>query len=115
MSYSWGASGDPARTAGAPQLRAHGLLRSRSTGEAGYRPDGADPGPATTGPDARRLAAELAPMVDVWQRLLAQHVADGGGRCRTCTQGGTGLPVVRWPCSLHGIAELARHRHAERR
>jgi hypothetical protein len=55
-----------------------------------------------------RLAAELAPMVDVWQRLLDQHVPDRTGRCRTCTKGGTGLPSVRWPCSLHGIADAAR-------
>jgi len=55
-----------------------------------------------------RLADELAPMVDVWQRLLDQHVPDRAGRCRTCTKGGTGLPSVRWPCSLHGIADAAR-------
>jgi hypothetical protein len=58
-----------------------------------------------------RLADELAPMVDVWQRLLDQHVPDRAGRCRTCTKGGTGLPSVRWPCSLHGIADAARRSH----
>jgi hypothetical protein len=58
-----------------------------------------------------RLAAELAPMVDVWQKLLAEHVPDRAGRCRTCTKGGTGLPGVRWPCSLHGIADAARRSH----
>jgi hypothetical protein len=58
-----------------------------------------------------RLAAELAPMVDVWQKLLDQHVPDRAGRCRTCTKGGTGLPGVRWPCSLHGIADAARRSH----
>jgi hypothetical protein len=64
------------------------------------------------GSDLRRLAAELAPMVDVWQRLLHQHVPDGSGRCRTCTKGGTGVPSASWPCSLHGVAELARRCHA---
>ncbi len=58
-----------------------------------------------------RLADELAPMVDVWQRLLDQHVPDLAGRCRTCTKGGTGLPSVRWPCSLHDIADAARRSH----
>lgn len=61
--------------------------------------------------ELRRLAAELAPMVDVWQRLLAQHTPDRTGRCRTCTKGGTGLPSQPWPCSIHGIAELARRRY----
>jgi hypothetical protein len=60
--------------------------------------------------ELRRLAAELAPMVGVWERLLAQHVPDRAGRCRTCTKGGTGLPSTRWPCSIHGIADLARRR-----
>lgn len=61
--------------------------------------------------ELRQIAAELAPMVDVWQRLLAQHTPDRSGRCRTCTKGGTGLPTHRWPCSIHGIADLARRRH----
>jgi hypothetical protein len=61
--------------------------------------------------ELRRLAAELAPMVDVWQRLLDQHLPDRAGRCRTCTKGGTGLPTTRWPCSIHGIADLARRCH----
>lgn len=59
----------------------------------------------------QRLAAELAPMVGVWERLLVAHQPDANGRCRTCTQGGTGLPGTQWPCSLHGLAELARRRH----
>lgn len=58
-----------------------------------------------------RLADELAPMVEVWERLLVLHLPDRTGRCRTCTQGGTGLPGTPWPCALHGIAELARRRH----
>ncbi len=50
-------------------------------------------------------------MVDVWQRLLDQHLPDHSGRCQTCTKGGTGLPAARWPCSIHGIADLARRCH----
>ena len=61
--------------------------------------------------ELRRLAAELAPMVDVWQRLLDQHLPDRAGRCQTCTKGGTGVPAAPWPCSIHGIADLARQWH----
>lgn len=57
------------------------------------------------------LADELAPMVDLWQRLLAEHRPDQNGRCRTCTVGGTGMPGTPWPCALYGIAELAQRRH----
>ncbi len=64
-----------------------------------------------TNPQHFRLADELAPMVEVWQRLLSLHRPDRTGRCRTCTQGGTGLPGTQWPCALHGIAELAQRRH----
>jgi hypothetical protein len=66
-----------------------------------------------TNPQHLRLADELAPMVEVWQRLLALHRPDRTGRCRTCTQGGTGLPSTQWPCALHGIAALARLRHGQ--
>ncbi|WP_240157215.1 hypothetical protein [Pseudonocardia broussonetiae] len=66
---------------------------------------------ALTSPQHFGLADELAPMVQVWERLLALHLPDRTGRCRTCTQGGTGLPGTHWPCALHGIAELARRRH----
>ncbi|GAA3236184.1 hypothetical protein GCM10017691_34180 [Pseudonocardia petroleophila] len=67
--------------------------------------------PGLTSPLHFRLADELAPMVEVWERLLTLHLPDRTGRCRTCTQGGTGLPGTAWPCALHGIAELARRRH----
>jgi hypothetical protein len=78
------------------------------------------PAPALVEPDGpvleqQRVAAELAPMVEVWQRLLAQHVPDRAGRCRTCTKGGTGLPTTPWPCVIHGIADMARRSYdAER-
>jgi hypothetical protein len=71
------------------------------------------PDPLAPNPLARHvgLADQLAPMVDVWERLLTAHQPDRNGRCRTCTQGGTGLPATHWPCALHGLAELARSRH----
>jgi hypothetical protein len=66
-------------------------------------------------PEQQRVADELAPMVEVWQRLLAQHVPDRAGRCRTCTKGGTGLPTTPWPCVIHGIADMARRTHDAQR
>lgn len=53
------------------------------------------------------LAQELAWQPEVTQRLLERHVADGKGRCRGCTGGGTGLPDARWPCRLHFYAAAA--------
>lgn len=100
MSYSWGVGLSSARTEGIPVIRPP---IERPTGRSGGAP--------TDGADMHQLAAELAPMVDVWGRLLAQHVPDRAGRCRTCTKGGTGLPAVAWPCLLHGLADLARRRH----
>jgi hypothetical protein len=100
MSYSWGVGISSARTEGFPVIRApieRPALRAH--------------GAATDGADMHQLAAELAPMVEVWRRLLVQHVPDRAGRCRTCTKGGTGLPAVPWPCSLHGVADMARRRH----
>lgn len=98
MSYSWGVGVESIRTEGLPVIAP--------------APE-PTPAPAMTSRpgDLHQLAAELAPMVDVWQRLLAQHVPDTAGRCTTCTKGGTGLPSSPWPCSIHGIAALARRRH----
>jgi hypothetical protein len=113
MSYSWGASRNPARPNGARlgglALDAAPVSPVRSgDGMGPSRPDVDGPGPVT---EQHRVAAELAPMVEVWQRLLAQHVPDRAGRCRTCTKGGTGLPSTPWPCAIHGIADLARRRY----
>ena len=57
-------------------------------------------------------AAELAPMTAVWRQLLEDHVPNAGGRCRACTQGGTGIPTARWPCGPRRVAEAAAHHHA---
>jgi hypothetical protein len=64
-------------------------------------------------PEQQQLVAALVPLVDLWQRLLTVHRPDAAGRCRSCTKGGTGLSAIPWPCSLHGLAELARRRHSE--
>ena len=57
-----------------------------------------DPGPA----------AELAPMVEVWFRILADHVPDEDQRCRACT----GVRRAAWPCPVRALAEGARQWHA---
>jgi hypothetical protein len=96
---------------------------ARPTGHTTSCPGSVTPLPGVGDPDVTgleslqhfRLADELAPMVAVWERLLLQHLPDRTGRCRTCTQGGTGLPGTPWPCALHGIAELARRRHGRAR
>jgi hypothetical protein len=59
-------------------------------------------------------AAELASMPDVWRRLLVDHVPAADGRCRACTQGGTGIPTARWPCGPRLVAEAAARHHAAR-
>jgi hypothetical protein len=98
MGYSWGVGVDPARAEDGPVVRAVADVRE-------IRPHARG--------DLHQLALELAPMVDVWKRLLAQHVPDRAGRCVVCTKGGTGLPSTPWPCSIHGIAEMARRKHDE--
>lgn len=103
MSVSWGA--DPPGAGGRGQRP--GPVRTHQLAPAVERSD-----PAASTVRHARLADELAPMVAVWERLLATHLPDRSGRCRTCTQGGTGLPGTQWPCALHGLAELARRSHA---
>jgi hypothetical protein len=111
MSYSWGAGRSATRLndRGRPLLEAVPAVpvRVADIRPAPPRDDRAD----SPGGEHRRVADELAPMVEVWQRLLVEHVPDAAGRCRTCTKGGTGLPSMPWPCSIHGIAEMARRVH----
>ena len=95
MSYSWGGARRP------------------STVEQPRRPRDVREEDADTGPVQLRLcAAQLAPMVDVWEALIEQHTPNRSGRCVKCTEGGTGVPFVPWPCAVYGIAELARRRHS---
>jgi len=100
MGYSWGVGVERGRVEDAPAVHAVADVRE-------IRPHSRG--------DLHQLAFELAPMVDVWKRLLAQHVPDRAGRCVVCTKGGTGLPSTPWPCSIHGIAEMARRKHDEER
>lgn len=109
MSYSWGPSPNAARGDGVAAVRPVLSTATAASNRVRSVAAGVDAEPQDL--ELRRLAAELAPMVDVWQRLLAQHMPDRSGRCRTCTKGGTGLPSQPWPCSIHGIAELARRRY----
>jgi len=60
-------------------------------------------------------AAELAAMPEVWRHLLDVHVPDASGRCRACTQGGTGIPARRWPCGPRKLGEAAAQLHGRRR
>jgi len=91
MGYSWGAGRRSERvgraleqTALLPQLPSSPLL------------------------EQQRMAVELAPMVELWQRLLRQHLPNAAGRCCACTKGGTGLPTTPWPCGIYRVADLAR-------
>lgn len=59
-------------------------------------------------PDA---ATALAPMVEVWFRILTEHLPDPQDRCRACS----GTTSTAWPCSLRSLAELARREYADGR
>jgi hypothetical protein len=65
-------------------------------------------------PTEDSVAAVLAGMPDVVERLLADHTPDPHGRCRACGRAGTGTPYVTSPCSLWTIAEAARKLRALR-
>ena len=95
MSYTWGVTRDPRSV---DRLR---IDRKPAV-------DDADRDPV----HLRRLAAELAPMVRVWERMIDQHTPNRFGWCCTCTTGDTGSSSTPWPCPLYGIAEMARLRHA---
>lgn len=103
MNRSWGA--DPPAGPRAGHAFWCQTQTTRPSGEMSGHPEPREE------PGKLRLADELAPMVAVWTRLLTLHLPDADGRCRTCTQGGTGLPGNPWPCTLHGLATLAARRH----
>lgn len=52
------------------------------------------------------LAALVAAMPGVAQRLLADHVDDGTGHCRRCPVGAQ-AGYQRWPCTLHDVGRSA--------
>lgn len=47
-------------------------------------------------------------MVEVWFRLLRDHVPDLGQHCRACS----GAHFTAWPCAVRTLAEEARQQHA---
>lgn len=63
-------------------------------------------------PSAAAIA--LAPMVEVWQRLLTDHVPDQQGRCMGCQWQTRSADL--WPCGVFCLASAARRaaRQAER-
>lgn len=61
-----------------------------------------------------RLAAVLAEMPDVIERLLDIHLDAGCGRCRACTRPGYGTPNAPWPCPTRKLADEAARIRARR-
>jgi hypothetical protein len=57
---------------------------------------------------AGSLAAELARMPDLVERLAAEHTPDESGRCRGCRLPGYGSAGDRWPCTLATLAAEAQ-------
>jgi hypothetical protein len=55
---------------------------------------------------ADALAAFLVDQPSAIGRLLAAHVDDGHGHCRTCTVGGQ-QGFLSWPCTIHSAAAAA--------
>ena len=68
-------------------------------------------------PDAGYVAVvvELAAQVDVWQRMLTEHVRDDGGFCaaQVCRKPGTGRAHLVHPCPSWLLAQRARQQHRE--
>jgi hypothetical protein len=58
-----------------------------------------------TGP-VDELARFLVNQPTALAALLAQHVDDGSGHCRTCRIGNQN-GFQAWPCTLHAAADLA--------
>jgi hypothetical protein len=125
MGYTWGVQ-SPARPRGWWSGAPVELLRTRPRGDDQRqgRPgkaadDPHDPGRGersagdeeTLGDSMRGLVAELTPLVRLWQQLLADHQPDHDGRCRACTESGTGRAVTAWPCVLHRLAGRAAVAH----
>jgi hypothetical protein len=52
------------------------------------------------------VAAALAPMVQVWRALLAEHLPDREGRCQACRW--QTRSADRWPCNVYSLAAAAQ-------
>lgn len=50
----------------------------------------------------------LSVMPESYTKLLDLHVPAANGRCRACTEGGTGVPHEPWPCAVHDVAARAQ-------
>lgn len=63
--------------------------------------------------DYGRVVAELATMLDVWQRLQAEHTATPDGFCAGpgCGRPGSGVPYVLAPCGVRALADAAEAHH----
>jgi hypothetical protein len=59
-----------------------------------------------TSMSADALVAFLVEQPSAIRRLLAAHVNDGRGHCRTCTTGGQ-QGYLSWPCTIHSAASKA--------
>lgn len=53
------------------------------------------------------MVREFARAGDLACRLLVEHVDDGAGRFRVCTQAGT-TQHAAWPCPIAALAGAAR-------
>ncbi|MGH3566969.1 MAG: hypothetical protein ACRDRH_13240 [Pseudonocardia sp.] len=52
------------------------------------------------------LVESIARQRELVDRVLAEHVDDGSGRCTACPRSGR-VEWRRWPCRLHSLAVLA--------
>lgn len=52
------------------------------------------------------IAQFIAAQAGAAERLLAEHIDDGTGRCRVCSAGPQAGRLV-WPCNLHRYARAA--------
>jgi hypothetical protein len=78
-------------------------------------PDGTDPRPHPPDHAAlwRSAVAQLAPMAEVWQRILDSHVRGPAGFCAhpCCARPGYGTPYLAHPCPTRVVALHARRLH----
>lgn len=67
------------------------------------------------GPGVRYLGVvlELAPRIDIWTRMKAEHTSTPQGFCsaRVCGRAGTGIPHLAWPCPTRRLADRAAAAH----
>jgi hypothetical protein len=61
-----------------------------------------------TADDYWSFVKELSQNMGAVERLLAMHVADRNGMCRSCGRPGYGSRCTLWPCPVASIALVAR-------